>query len=80
MFPTADDATVFHEIVPVGMFVRNASTPFTYTTAPSSRRILTVAVLISAAFETVIAFRKYVVMYRTVPLRPATTVTSSPSP
>jgi hypothetical protein len=79
-FAMARVARVVHDTTPVGMLLRNASTPFTYTTAPSSRSRFTVAVPMSARSAMENVLRKYVVMGFTVAAPPATSVASPPSP
>ncbi len=53
---TVEEASVVELTVPPGMFDRATSVPFTYTTAPSSRR--TRSVIEVKAFVAVNAWRK----------------------
>src|ERR1044071_9566887 len=77
--PSTDAAaSVLKLIVPVGMLLRQTSTPLTYTTAPSSRIKLRFSDVNCAGFVTVIARRKYVVMYFFLGLDPNDTIVCSP--
>jgi hypothetical protein len=54
----AIDAGVHPSIAPAGMLLRTASTPFTYTTAPSSRSNRRRSDPIPPGFDTLNTFRK----------------------